>query len=187
MESLWLRGRALERGNPKVRGSIPHRDSEFLVTRRKNVAHYIIITLPDKISWYTSPEQRLWSSFTLSHLQMLLVANVSMPSSRTNSLLFLSYDEVKAAPPISTVVRAEVVCSPKFLPISIFLSHTLRSKITAPWNMSQHQNSLRISLETSVSYPYFQVRFFLVMLLTSKLDTAAEETWLRFQFSLYRE
>ena len=53
--------------------------------------------------------------------------------------------------------------------------------------MSQHQNSLRISLETSVSYPYFQVRFFLVMLLTSKLDTAAEETWLGFQFSLYRE
>ena len=89
--------------------------------------------------------------------------------------------------PISTVVHAEVVCTPKFLPISIFLSHTLRSKITAPWNMSQHQNSLRISLETSVSYPYFQVRFFLVMLLTSKLDTAAEETWLGFQFSLYRE
>ena len=118
---------------------------------------------------------------------MLLVANVSMPSSRTNSLLFLSNDEVKAAPPISTVVHAEVVCTPKFLPISIFLSHTLRSKITAPWNMSQHQNSLHISLETSVSYPYFQVRFFLVMLLTSKLDTAAEETWLRFQFSLYRE
>ena len=29
--------------------------------------------------------------------QMLLVANVSMPSSRTNSLLFLSNDEVKAA------------------------------------------------------------------------------------------
>ena len=40
MESLWLRGRALERGTPKVRGSIPHGDSEFflcatLVTRRK--------------------------------------------------------------------------------------------------------------------------------------------------------
>ena len=55
MESLWLRGRALERGTPKVRGSIPHGDSEFflcatLVKRRKNVAHYIIITLPDKIS-----------------------------------------------------------------------------------------------------------------------------------------
>ena len=65
--------------------------------------------------------------------------------------------------PISTVVHAEVVCTPKFLPISIFLSHTLRSKITAPWNMSQHQNSLRISLETSVSYRYFQVRFFLVI------------------------
>ena len=64
VESLWLRGRALERGYPKVRGSIPHGDSEFflcatLVTRRKNVSHYIIITLPDKISWDTSPEQRL--------------------------------------------------------------------------------------------------------------------------------
>ena len=39
-------------------------------------------TLPDKISLDTSPEQRLWSSLTLSPLQMLLVANVSMPSSR---------------------------------------------------------------------------------------------------------
>ena len=87
VESLWLRGRALERGYPKVRGSIPHGNSEFflcatLVTRRKNVSHYIIITLSDKISWDTSPEQRLWSFFTLSPLQMLLIANVSMPSSR---------------------------------------------------------------------------------------------------------
>ena len=88
--------------------------------------------------------------------------------------------------PISTVVHAEVVCAPKFLPISIFLSHTLRSKITAPLNMSQCQNSGRISLETSVSYPYFQVRFSLVMLLTSRLDTAAVETWVRCQFFLYR-
>ena len=88
--------------------------------------------------------------------------------------------------PISTVVHAEVVCAPKFLPISIFLSHTLRSKITAPLNMSQYQNSRRISLETSVSYPYFQVRFSLVMLLTSRLDTAAVETWVRCQFFLYR-
>ena len=77
---------------------------------------------------------------------MLLVANVSMPSSRTNSLLFLSNDEVKAAPLISTVVRAEVVCAPKFLPISIFLSHTLRSKITVSNDLraqSQYQNSLQ--------------------------------------------
>ena len=121
---------------------------------------------------------------------MLLVANVSMPSSRTNSLLFLSNDEVKAAPPISTVVRAEVVCAPKFLPVSIFLSHTLRSKITVSNDLraqSQYQNFLLISLETSVSLPHFQVCFFLVMLLTSRLDTAAEKTWLRFQFSLYRE
>ena len=89
--------------------------------------------------------------------------------------------------PISTVVHAEVVCAPKILPIGIFLSHTLRSKITAPWDMSQYQNFTRISLETSVFYLNFQVRFFLVMLWTRRLDTAAKETWVRGQFSLYRE
>ena len=88
---------------------------------------------------------------------------------------------------ISTVVHAEVVCAPKILPIGIFLSHTLRSKITAPWDMSQYQNFTRISLETSVFYLNFQVRFFLVMLWTRRLDTAAKETWVRGQFSLYRE
>ena len=79
--------------------------------------------------------------------------------------------------PISTVVHAEVVCAPKMLPIGIFLSHILRSKIIALWDMSQYQNSPRISLETSVFYLNFRVRFFLVMLWTSKLDKAAEETW----------
>ena len=108
-------------------------------------------------------------------------------ANRTNSLYSCRMTKSRLHTPISTVVHAEVVCTPKFLPISIFLGHTLRSKITAPWNMSQYQNSLRISLETSVFYPHFQVRFFLVMLLTSRLDTAAEETWLQFQFSLYRE
>ena len=89
--------------------------------------------------------------------------------------------------PISTLVHAEVICAPKILPIGIFLSHTLRSKITAPWDMSQYQNFTRISLETSVFYLNFQVRFFLVMLWTRRLDTAAKETWVRGQFSLYRE
>ena len=79
--------------------------------------------------------------------------------------------------PISTVVHAKVVCAPKILPIGIFPSHILRSKIIALWDMSQYQNSLRISLETSVFYLNFRVRFFLAMLWTSKLDTAAEETW----------
>ena len=37
--------------------------------------------------------------------------------------------------PISTVVHAEVVCAQKILPIGIFLSHTLRSKIIAPWDI----------------------------------------------------
>ena len=55
--------------------------------------------------------------------------------------------------PISTLVHAEVVCAPKILPIGIFLSHTLRSKITAPWDMSQYQNFARISLETEHSKP----------------------------------
>ena len=48
--------------------------------------------------------------------------------------------------PISTVVHAKVVCVPKILPIGIFLSHTLRFKIIAPWDMSQYENSSRISL-----------------------------------------
>ena len=82
--------------------------------------------------------------------------------------------------PISTVVHAKVVCAPKMLPIGIFLSHILRSKIIALWDMSQYQNSPRISLETSVFYLNFRVRFFLVMLWTSKLDKAAEETWVYF-------
>ena len=51
--------------------------------------------------------------------------------------------------PISTVVHVEVVCILKILPIGIFLSHTLRSKIIAPWDMSQYQNSPRISQETT--------------------------------------
>ena len=65
--------------------------------------------------------------------------------------------------PISTVVHAKVVCAPKMLPIGIFLSHILRSKIIAPWNMCQYQNSPRISLETSVFYLNFRVHFFLAM------------------------
>ena len=52
--------------------------------------------------------------------------------------------------PILTVVHTEVVCAPKILPLGIFLTCSFRSTITAPWDMSQYQNSLRISLETSV-------------------------------------
>ena len=63
--------------------------------------------------------------------------------------------------PISTVVHAEVVCAPTILPIGIFLSHILRSKIIALWDMSQYQNSPRISLETSVFYLNFRVRLLL--------------------------
>ena len=110
----------------------------------------------------------------------------TMPSSRTNSLKFLSNDEVKAAHSDFDRCPRGGGLRPKFLSISIFLGHTLRSKITASWNMSQHKNSLSISLETSVFCPHFQVRFSLVMLLTSRLDTAAVETWVRCQFFLYR-
>ena len=88
--------------------------------------------------------------------------------------------------PISTVVHAEVVCAPTILPIGIFLHHILRSMIIALWDMSQYQNSPRISLETSVFYLNFRVRFFLVLLWRSKLDTAAEETCTRLIFSLPR-
>ena len=86
---------------------------------------------------------------------------------------------------ISTVVHTEVVCALKILPIAIFLSHTLRSKIIAPWDMSQYQIFPRILLETSVFYLHFHVRFFLAMLWTSRLDTAAEETWVRLMYNTY--
>ena len=66
-------------------------------------------------------------------------------------------------------------------PIGIFLSHTFRSKIITPWDMSQYQNFLRITLETSV-YLYFQVCFFLAMRWKRRLDTAAEETWYEVNF-----
>ena len=50
VESLWLRGRALERGNPKVRGSITHGDSEFFslchaldkTKKRRSLYHYYV-------------------------------------------------------------------------------------------------------------------------------------------------
>ena len=88
---------------------------------------------------------------------------------------------------ISTVVHTEVVCAPKILQITIFLSRTLRFKIIAPWDMSQFQIFSRILLETSVFYLHFQVRFFLAMFWTSRLDIAAKETWVQSQFSLHRE
>ena len=88
-------------------------------------------------------------------------------ANRTNSLLLLSNDEVKDAHSDFDRCPRGGGLRPKFLSVSIFLGHTLRSKITAPWNMSQYQNSLSISRETSVFCPHFQVHFFLVMLLTS--------------------
>ena len=93
------------------------------------------------------------------------------------SLLFLPIEEVAAAHsdfdrcPRGGDLRTE---NP---PDRHFLSHISRSKIIAPWDMSQYQNSPRISLETIVFYLNFQVRFFLAMLWTSKLDTAADVHW----------
>ena len=52
--------------------------------------------------------------------------------------------------------------------------------------MSQYQNSPRISMKTSVFYLRFQAFFSLAILMMTRLDTAAEETWVRGQFSLYR-
>ena len=42
---------------------------------------------------------------------------------------------------------------------SAFFFFGLRSKIIAPWDMSQYQNSPRSSLKTSVFYLHFRVRF----------------------------
>ena len=47
-------------------------------------------------------------------------------------------------------------------------------------------NSPRISPKTSVFYQRFQALFSLAMLMMTRLDTAAEETWVSGQFSLYR-
>ena len=75
------------------------------------------------------------------------------------SLLFLPIEEVAAAHsdfdhcPRGGDLRTE---NP---PDRHFLSHILRSKIISPWDMSQYQNSPRISLETSVFFLNFQVRF----------------------------
>ena len=88
--------------------------------------------------------------------------------------------------PFSTVVHAKVVCTPKILPIGIFLSHSSRSKIIASWDMSQYQNSPCISLKTSVFYLHFRVRFSLAMLLIIRLDTAAERLGYEVNF-LFRE
>ena len=71
-------------------------------------------------------------------------------ANRTNSISLLSNDEVKDAHSDFDRCPRGGGLRPKFLSISIFLGHTLRSKITASWNMSQHKNSLSISLETSV-------------------------------------
>ena len=103
------------------------------------------------------------------------------------SLLFLSKDEVKAAHSDFDRCPREVVCAPKILLIGIFFGRTLQSKIIAPCDMSPYQNSPRISLKTSVFNLHFQVRFSLAMLLSIRLDTATEETWVCGQFSLYRE
>ena len=43
-----------------------------------------------------------------------------------------------------------MVCAPTILQIGIFLSHILRSKIIALWDMSQYQNSPRISFSIYV-------------------------------------
>ena len=53
-------------------------------------------------------------------------------ANRTNSLLLLSNDEVKAAHSDFDRCPRGGGLRPKFLSISIFLGHTLRSKITAP-------------------------------------------------------
>ena len=48
------------------------------------------------------------------------------------------------------------------------------------------QKSLRFYAENERFYWHSQDRFFLPMLLMSKLDTAAEEAWVQGQFTLYR-
>ena len=99
------------------------------------------------------------------------------------SLLLLAKDEVKTEDSDFDRCPRGGGLRPENPPDRLFLSHTLRSKIIAPWNMSQYQKPPRISLETSVFYLHFQVRFSLAMLWTSRLDTAVEETWVGGQFS----
>ena len=81
------------------------------MTRRKNVPRYIIITLPDKISWDTSPEQRLWSSSTLSPFKCcwlpMFLCHLAEPTHSYSCKMTKS----RLHTPISTVVHAEVVCT----------------------------------------------------------------------------
>ena len=101
-----------------------------------------------------------------------------------NPLSFINW-QWQVAKDIDIDETKQLSCALKILPIAIFLSHTLRSKIIAPWDMSQYQIFPRILLETSVFYLHFHVRFFLAMLWTSRLDTAAEETWVRLMYNTY--
>ena len=82
------------------------------------------------------------------------------------SVLFTSKDEVKAVHsdfdrcPRGGSLRTE---NP---PDRHFSQPQLRRcKIIAPWDMSQYQNSPRISLETSVFYPRFEIEIFDLLLL----------------------
>ena len=83
--------------------------------------------------------------------------------------------------PILTVVHREVVCAPKILPFGIFLTCSFRSTstlrhVSIPKLPAYFAGNERFNL-------HFQVRFSLAMLLTIRLDTATEETWVRGQFS----
>ena len=74
------------------------------------------------------------------------------------SLLFLSKDVVKATHSYFDSCQCGGGVRTDNPP---YLSHILRSKIIALWDMSQYQNSPRISLETSVFYLNFRVRLLL--------------------------
>ena len=67
-----------------------------------------------------------------------------------------------------------------------FFIQSSRFKIIPTCKMPLFQNSLRITLKTSVFHQRFQVRFLLPLLLMSRSDTAAEEAWVLGKFSLDR-
>ena len=139
VEYLWLSGRALELGNPKVRGSISIQflmgtQNFFFVPRswQDGKTSLIISLLRSQTKLVGTLHQsnvyevlRPSPPLNVAWLPMFL-CHLAEPTHSYSCKMTKS----RLHTPISTVVHAEVVCTPKFLPISIFLSHTLRSKIT---------------------------------------------------------
>ena len=76
----------------------------------------------------------------------------------------LCFHAISAVLKLAFSSHSDFDCCPRGLrpenpPDRHFFNYSLRSKIIAPWDMSQYQNSPCSSLNTSVFYLHFRVRF----------------------------